>query len=225
MTDPETPDSASRYGGDRRAKDRRKSDRRQEGRRAPPPPWRRPSAFVAYGVVVTLVLVALLTGEDESVAEFPGGSGPGSTAVAASPIPQAAPGSTIRQAFSVAEFERLVAEGDAAVGAIVQAELFCGSIAPMALRQIEGIDPALSALADADNRVPAAECRWSREARSSDFLLVVPPDLAVEFASGPEVELNFVRRRRVAADVYWLGRSEGLALRMAGILTDVRTPR
>jgi hypothetical protein len=35
------------------------------------------------------------------------------------------------------------------------------------------------------------------------------------------VELNFVRRRRIPANVEWLGRSEELALRNAGVLRQV----
>ncbi|HUE96102.1 MAG TPA: hypothetical protein VMN39_05555 [Longimicrobiaceae bacterium] len=223
MTDQDPQTGTGRSTGDRRGRDRRSSDRRKEDRRSPVPPWRRPAAFVAYGVVATLVLVLLFSGGEETVQPFP--NDPESLAAVraenarAMGVGQPAD----RQAVTVADFESLVAEGDAAVGSVVEAELFCGSLSSIALRDVEGIDPRLAALADSDRRVPAAECRWSREARSTDLLLVVPPQLAAEFARAPEVELNFVRRRRVPADVLWLGRSEGLALRTAGILSRIRT--
>lgn len=218
MSDQESQSRPGRSTGDRRAKDRRRSDRR-----TPPPPWRRPSAFAAYGVVATLILVMLLNGTDEEVEPFPAdtSSAAAATGGQASMVDQDL-GPVEREAFTVAEYEALVAEGEGAVGDLVAAELYCGSITPMALREVEGIDPRLAALADADRRVPAAECHWSRDARSADFLLVVPSELATDFASGPEIDLNFVRRRRVPADVLWLGRSDGLALRMAGILARVR---
>lgn len=223
MTDQDPIESSpDRYGGDRRAKDRRRNDRRTEGRRAPPPPWRRPSAFVAYGVIAALILVFALGNFDD---EEPEGVMEAAAPEAVDPLADRSPiaGPPQAEAFTVAEFERLVAEGEAAVGRVVEAELYCGSISPISLREIESADPRLLAVADSEYRVPGAECRWSRESRSTDFLLVVPPQFAADVASAPEVELNFVNRRRIPANVIWLGRSGALSLRYAGILSEMRT--
>jgi hypothetical protein len=205
----------------RNSGDRRSGNRRRDERRTPPPIWRRPAAYVAYGLLAGLVLVLIFRG---------GGSQPAGVDPAAlerlaipeappSPPPGAGP---TREAFTLAQYERLTAEGGDAVGEIVRTELFCGNISPVTVRTGERSNRSLAALADAEGRVPGAECRWGREARSSDFLLIVPPDLAEEFARAPEVELNFVRRRRVPANVEWLGRSEELALRTAGVLREIR---
>jgi hypothetical protein len=210
-------------GRERRASaDRRSGNRRRDERRTPPPIWRRPAAYVTYGVLAGFVLVLMVRGL---------GSGPApdmdpaamEQLTIAEPPPSPPPGAApTREAFTLAQYERLIAEGGDAVGEIVRTELFCGNISPVTVRAGERSNPALVALADADGRAPAAECRWGREARSSDFLLIVPPDLAEEFARAPEVELNFVRRRRIPANVEWLGRSEELALRTAGVLRDIR---
>jgi hypothetical protein len=210
--------------GDPRGGDRRNTDRRRDDRRAPPPAWRRPSAFVAYGVVGTILLVLLLRGvgagepEREIVVLDTAGPSP-ATQERRTSLPD--PPAPTRDAFGVASYERLLAEGDAAVGEIVRAELFCGSISSISVREPERAHPTIASLADADGRVGGAECRWSREARSSDFLLIVPPDLAERFARAPEVELNFVRRRRIPAHVEWLGKSESLSLRNSGVLREI----
>jgi hypothetical protein len=47
---------------------------------------------------------------------------------------------------------------------------------------------------------------------------VIPSDLAAAFTAIPEEEMSFVLRRKVAARVEWLGRSDALSLRTAGIL-------
>lgn len=215
-------DQDRNYGGDRRSRDRRKSDRRQGGRRAPLPPWRRPIAFVAYGLIAGLVLVFVLGGGDDEPEDNTIAAAMGEDTVPA--VLEIQPGTPSREASTIAQFESLVAEGEAAVGETVQTELYCSSIMPVTMREVDQADPRLVQLADAENRVPAAECRWGREARSSDFLLVVPAQLAADFARAPEVELNFVRRRRVPATVLWLGRSDALSVRIAGILTGIRTP-
>jgi hypothetical protein len=79
-------------------------------------------------------------------------------------------------------------------------------------------EAAVAALA-ANGRVPAAECKWgsANDPRREDFVLLVPPDLADRFASTPVVTDQFQRRRRISAEVEWLGRSEALALRPAGV--------
>lgn len=221
MTDQDTNNAdASRYGGDRRGGDRRSSDRRQGGRRAPLPPWRRPIAFVAYGVAAALILVLVFGGGDDE------------PDISNMTVPQEEPvqpsvlamddAPIDREAYTVADFERLVAEGEGAVGMVVDAELYCAPITPISMRNMDEADERLVELADADGRVPGSECRWSRETRSSDFLLIVPSQLAADFARTPEVELNFVQRRQVPATVLWLGRSDELAVRISGILTGLR---
>jgi hypothetical protein len=211
--------------GDVRAADRRRGDRRRESRRGALPVWRRPAALVAYGVVGALVLVMILQGLGRDDVED------GSAIAREIEIAEAAREQPIaagagnypatREAYTLAQYERLLAEGDAAVGEIVRTELFCGSINPVTVRDSERANRGLIQLADAQGRVGGAECRWSSEARSSDFLLIVPSDLAEDFARSPEVEMNFVRRRRIPANVEWLGRSEELALRNAGVLRQV----
>ena len=67
--------------------------------------------------------------------------------------------------------------------------------------------------------MPGAVCKWgpSGEVRREALLLLIPPALADEFAAAPEVTDNFVQRRRVVAEVEWVGRSETLALRTAAV--------
>lgn len=210
-------------GGDRRGGDRRTGDRRRVDRRAPPPLWRRPSAFVAYGVLGALTFVLLvqaLTPESEPQAATIANDAAATGMTGTSALPPVDPAS-VREAYSVADFETLIAEGDRAVGQVVRADLFCGSIASRQVRDIAGVNPALQQLADADGRVGGAECQWGREGRTAEILLVVPPALAAEFASAPEEEINFLRRRRVGAQLEWLGRSEALSLRYAGVLRDI----
>jgi hypothetical protein len=221
MTDSEAQSDRS-SGGDRRGDDRRGTERRRVERRTPPPAWRRPSAFVAYGVVGALGVVLLVQAfaEDPEPTASPA-AGIDATVVAAPPSPELLPPGQVREAFSAADYQTLIAEGDRAVGQIVRADLYCGSISSMQVRDIEGISPVLMALADAEGRVGGAECRWGREDRTAEILLVVPPDLAGDFATGPEVELNFIRRREVPAQLEWLGRSEALALRYAGVLRAI----
>lgn len=173
-------------------------------------------------MIGALVVVLMFSGGEEEESPGLAGAGalvdsvPGQTYT----IPET-PTGTIRDAYSVAEFESLIAEGEQAVGDVVRTEVFCGSISPVAIREFEGMNPALNALADAEGRAAGAECRWSREARTADFLLIVPPVLAEAFAQAPEEELNFVRLRRVSANIEWLGRSEELALRYSGILREI----
>ncbi len=209
------PPRPPRGSGDRRGADRRSTDRR-----APVPVWRKPSAYVAYGVLAGLVLVAILLGlgQDDPppvVAIQP----PAERLDVADSTVTVQP---TRDAFTVGDYERLMAEGRGAVGQVVRAELFCSPIAPISMRAVDEPTPALRVLADEQLRVAGAECRWTRTDRSAQFLLIVPPHLAERFAQMPEEEINFIRQRVVPADVEWLGRSDDLSLRIAGILRGIR---
>ncbi|MEX2582799.1 MAG: hypothetical protein WD766_05975 [Gemmatimonadota bacterium] len=213
----DAPDSRGPAGGDRRGRDRRRTDRR-----TPPPAWRRPSAFVAYGVAGALVLVLLIQGlagdgSEQTAAATGIGAEQSPESYTLPPLP---PGE-IREAMTIGDYETLIAEGDRAVGQIVRTQLFCEPLSAMSMRAIDGVNPTLAALSDDQGRVGAAECWWSREGRAQQFLLVVPPPLAAEFARAPEEEINFVRRRRVPAHVEWLGRSDALSLRYAGVLREI----
>jgi hypothetical protein len=74
------------------------------------------------------------------------------------------------------------------------------------------------------HRVPGAICKWGGQddPKRSDFLLLVPPQLAADFAAQPVVLDGTVRRRRVVANVEWLGQSRALALETVGIYRGVR---
>jgi hypothetical protein len=210
--DTSIPESRDR-GGERRGNERRRLDRR-----TPPPPWRRPWAFAAYGAVAALVVLLAVTGwpatgrrRDPPIVERPAATQPPRAA------PNVAPAAP-EAAYGAAGFERLTLEGAAAVGRHVRTELYCEQ--PASFRVREGVPPeaAVAALA-ANGRVPAAECKWgsANDPRREDFVLLVPPDLADRFASTPVVTDQFQRRRRISAEVEWLGRSEALALRPAGV--------
>ena len=181
------------------------------------------AALVAYGVAGTLALVLLLGGlggDDEPVA--PAGEqleerpAEGTTKVAPTDPQVAAAGP--EDAYGTAGFERLVVEGEAAIGKTVRTELFCA--APQNFTIVTGhrAPASVTTLIQA-GEVPAAVCKWgpSGEVRREDLLLLIPPALADEFAAAPEVTDNFVQRRRVVAEVEWVGRSETLALRTAGV--------
>jgi hypothetical protein len=205
-----------------RAGDRRGNERRRLERRAPLPPWRRWWALVGYGVLGALALVMLLGGlggdddegpRDETLVEKTAG---GATAVA--PANPAVTAAGPEDAYGTAGFERLVVEGEAAVGKIVRAELFCE--APQNFTIIAGHTAPRSVTAlIQEGRVPAAVCKWgpTGEPRREDLLLLVPPAQAQEFAAAPVVTDNFVERRRVVAEMEWVGRSETLALRTAAV--------
>jgi hypothetical protein len=206
-----------------RAGDRRGNERRRVERRAPVPPWRRPWALVAYGVVGTLALVMLLGGlggDDEPVA--PAGEqleerpAEGTTKVEPTDPQVAAAGP--EDAYGTAGFERLVVEGEAAIGKTVRTELFCA--APQNFTIVSGHRaPASVTSLIQGGQVPAAVCKWgpSGEPRREDLLLLVPPAQADAFAAAPVVNDNFVERRRVVAEVEWVGRSETLALRTGAV--------
>jgi hypothetical protein len=209
--------------GDRRQDDRRGGDRRALDRRLPVPAWRRPWAYAAYGVAGALLVVLLVTslgGEDERTE-----TGEVITVKAPPPVDPTTPaaaGAPPQDAYSVGDFERLLAEGERSEGLRVRTELFCGEISPTALRDVDAVNRAVAELADANRRVPAAECRWGSTATAPDFLLLVPPALAERFAAAPQVTQDFVARRRVAVELEWVGRSEALALRNAGVLREIR---
>jgi hypothetical protein len=206
-----------------RAGDRRGNDRRRVERRAPPPPWRQPWALVLYGVVGAFALVMLWNGitrdddtpaaRDETLVEK---QAEGGTAVAAE-NPAATAGGT-EDAFGSAGFERLVVQGEGAVGKLVRTELYCE--APQNFTVIQGhTAPRSVASLIQEGRVPAARCRWGApaEPRREEFLLIVPPAMAEQFSTAPVVQDNFVERRRVRAELEWVGRSQTLALRTAGV--------
>ena len=205
-----------------RAGDRRGNERRRLERRAPAPMWRRWWALVGYGMLGALALVMLLNGmggddeegpRDEALVERPAEGG---TTVAPA-NPNATAGGP-EDAYGTAGFERLVVEGEAAVGKVVRAELFCE--APQNFTIIAGhTAPRSVASLIQDGRVPGSVCKWGRagEPRREDLLLLVPPASAQAFAAAPVVNDAFVQRRRVVAEVEWVGRSETLALRTAAV--------
>jgi hypothetical protein len=177
---------------------------------------------VSYGVVGALVLVLLLNGfggddppaaRDEALVEK---QAEGGTQVAA-PNPQTT-GSAPEDAYGSAGFERLVVAGEAAVGKSVRTELYCEAVQNFTIIGGNTAPRSVASLIQ-EGRVPAARCRWGSpsEPRREEFLLLVPPSLATQFASTPVVQDNFVERRRVTAEVEWVGRSEALALRTAGV--------
>jgi hypothetical protein len=218
-TDQQTEGSSSGRGGERRQNDRRRTDRR-----APVPLWRRPWAYVGYGVGGALLLFIVLSmetdaGEDQTAPEV-------STTTAGPAVDSTRPagaGAPVQDAYGAAGYEQLVAEGEAAVGRRVRAMMFCEPIRSVGLRTGGGImaNQSVAETADAAGRVPAAECAWGDEATAPDLLLIVPPAQAERFASAPEVEQSFVRRRRVRAEVEWIGRSEALALRNVAVLRAI----
>lgn len=218
--------SAPERSGDPRSSERRGSERRRTDRRAPPPPWRRPWALVGYGVVGAFALVLLFEtfGAEPAPHTVLGDVETAPRKVAVDSLPPAA-GAPVQEASAAADYERLIAEGDAAVGRRVHAQLYCAAIQSVALRpSVEHVEQPIAALMDQAGRVPAAECKWGRgtEVRREDFFLLVPPALAERFASAPEVADGFIRRRHIDAEVEWLGRSEALSLRPTGVLRALR---
>ena len=219
-------------GGDRRGHDRRKSDRR-----APVPPWRRPWALVAYGAAGALVLMMLVLSAGGDEEPEPGdradagdsAAGRRGDVVAAPPPvqtapPAARPGAASEAAYGTEDFERLILEGDKARGKVVRAQLYCDN--PTTVLVVEGTDTvetAVAGLIDADRRIPAAECKWGRvnDPRREDFLLLIPPAMAGQFSSAPVVMDGYVRRRRLIADVEWVGKSRALAVRTAGVFRSL----
>lgn len=215
-SDTEKP-RAARGGGDRRGGDRRRVERR-----APPPPWRRPWALVGYGVLGALALVMLTRalGSDD------GDRRPVEVTRTVSP-PPIAPGTPagasapVVDAYTIADFEGLIARGQDAEGQRVRAVLFCDATQSIALMSVDEMNRSIGELADSERRVPGAECKWGEDRTAPDFLLLIPPELTSAFAAAPVVRVGFVDRRRVVAEVEWLGRPDALALRTAGVLRRI----
>src|SRR5690606_34932076 len=116
-------------GGDRRARERRQGDRRSEERRSPAPLWRRPAAYVTYGALGTVLLVFLVSPKgDTEVNLMTRAAEIERLAMAPEPAAdQAALAPVTRDAYTLAQFERLLAEGNSAAGQIVRTELYCES--------------------------------------------------------------------------------------------------
>ncbi|HVG45259.1 MAG TPA: hypothetical protein VM890_11030 [Longimicrobium sp.] len=213
-------DDGQERKGDNRGGDRRANDRRRLERRAPPPPWRRPGAFAAYGAVGVLALVLALRGCGDDEAPVPTGPiAPAPPTIATTPVaPHQGP---VEQALRTADFERLTLEGERARGRIVQAQLYCDTPTPVALStSSDTVEAAIAPLVDrATSRVPGATCLWGAQddARREEFLLLVPPDLAQQFTSEPVTLDGYIRRRKVIANVEWIGKSRALALQTVGI--------
>jgi hypothetical protein len=214
-------------GGDRRGDSRRRADRRRQDRRLPVAWWRKPWALVGMGAIAMLLVVAIASagrGRDELPRTDERLLVDTAPAEAEVPVVATVDPRPVQTATSGADFERLMAEGEAAVGRRVRVELFCNTIDQASVRNVENIHPSLEALTDtATRKVPVAECKWgrAREVRRDDLLLVVPPEMADQFARRPLVDDRFVRRRQVRAEIEWLGRADALALRPAGVLRDL----
>jgi len=206
--------------GDNRGGDRRANDRRRTDRRTPPPVWRRPAAFATYGAAGVLVLVLVMRGCGGSDTPTPTGPiAPAPPPLATTP---AAPAhGPVEQALRTADFERLTLEGERARGRIVQAQLYCDAPSPVALSSsTDTVEASIAPLVDrAASRVPGATCLWGAQddPRREEFLLLVPPDLAQQFTSEPVTLDGYVRRRKVIANVEWIGKSRALALQTVGI--------
>jgi hypothetical protein len=176
---------------------------------------------VAYGVVAALVLVFALTRIGRKEEPVP------TTLVTTNPPPAVdtltppAARAPVQDARTAAAYEELVARGQAAVGQRVRTVLYCRPIHSATLLHGATVTPSVAALADDRGQVPVAECSWGGTPDAPDFLLLVPPALAERFAMSPQVDVGFVRRRRVPAEVQWIGRSEALALRVGGVLEAI----
>ena len=205
-----------------RSGDRRGPERRRVDRRAPPPLWRRPWAYIAYGVAGAIILMLALRGGGRDEAAVSGGlqTTTALPAVDTSGLPAAR--APVQPANSTGDYERLLAQGERVAGQRVHTVLYCGPMRSVSLIAGTSISPPIAKLADPRGQVPGAECKWGSGADAPDLFLLVPPRLAIEFAATREVEIGFMRRRRVPAEVEWIGRSEALALRIVGVLTAVR---
>ncbi|MBW3628150.1 MAG: hypothetical protein KY464_02520 [Gemmatimonadetes bacterium] len=217
-----TPEEIAEEDRNRRGADRRGDDRRRPDRRAPRPLWKRPWAYALYGVVGTFLVVMIFrsSGEDEAPAMGEVTTAPIAPAVdtTASPAAAAPP----REALGTGEYERLLAQGDAASGQRVITQLYCEPVNSISMSVETAVSKSVAAVADVNGRVPGAECKWGAAVDAPDLLLLVPPDLAPAFAGAPEVQQSFVRRRSVRAEVEWIGRSDALALRNVAVLRGLR---
>ncbi|CAA9358455.1 MAG: hypothetical protein AVDCRST_MAG68-4173 [uncultured Gemmatimonadetes bacterium] len=218
----ETPRAPRSSDGDRRGNERRRVERR-----APVPVWRRPWAFAGYGVAAALLGVFLFGGGGGGENARPSNDAPMVTRAPggpAVPLPDtgaaATPATTgaAEAAFGAAGYERLVLQGAAARGRMVRAELYCEQPTSYQVRTNVTAEPVVAALTD-NGRIPAAACKWggANDPRREDFLLLVPKELAGVFSSAPVTSDEFQRRRRMVATVEWVGPSEALSLRTAGV--------
>jgi hypothetical protein len=222
MPDPSTEES-TQDERERRGLDRRGDERRRPERRAPRPLWQRPWAYALYGVAGAFLvfLVVRSMGDDEA----PPAMGEVSTAAVAPAVDTTAQPSASappREALGTGEYERLLAQGEAVTGQRVITQLYCESVNSISMDIETAVSPSVAAVADANGRVPGAECKWGADPAAPDLLLLVPPDLATAFAAAPEVQQSFVQRRSVRAEVEWIGRSEALALNTVGVLRAIR---
>ena len=221
MPDP-TSEESSEEARNRRGPDRRGDERRRPERRAAPPVWRRPWAFAVYGLLGAFLIVVLsrMLEEDE-----PAAAGEVTTAQVSPAVDTVAPpaaGAPPREAMGVGEYERLVAQGDAAAGPRVITQLYCEPVNSVSMNAEATVQASVAALADTNGRVPGAECTWGAGTDAPKLLLLVPADLAPTFAAAPEVQQSFVRRRSVRAEIEWIGSSQALALRNVGVLRGMR---
>jgi hypothetical protein len=224
MAEPQgsTSDTAEGRAGDRRDNDRRRRDRRRTDRRVPLPWWRRPIALVGYGVAGALLLVGAY---NLSKPDAPGPSDKPLVSTPAEPIAESKPvtaSGRAEAAYSTGDFERLIIEGEGAVGKLVNAELFCAAPSRMSVRVDVPVEAPIAPLVQ-DAHVSAAECRWGQLAdeRREEFVLIVPPQQAAAYAAAPVTTADFIQRRHLYAQVEWVGRSRALALRSAGVLRGV----
>jgi hypothetical protein len=129
-------------------------------------------------------------------------------------------GGTVEDATRTADFDRLTLLGAAARGRVVRAQLYCEPAGDVALTQSDTIDSDIAPMVDPQSkRVPAARCKWGAQddPRRSELLLLVPQQLAGDFAAQPAVLDGTVRRSRVIANVEWMGQSRALALETVAI--------
>lgn len=207
--------------GDRRGGDRRGIERRRNDRRTPPPPWRRPAAYVAYGAVAAAVIVLGLRGcgDDAERTAAVAPIAPAPVSLDTAPTPHRA--GAVQDARTTADFERLILEGPRSVGRVVRAQLFCDAPTQVALMAgVDTVESAIAPLVDKQaQRVPGAECKWGQQddPRREDFLLLVPPELAAEFGAQPVTLDGYIRRRKMVANVEWIGRSKALSLQTVGV--------
>jgi hypothetical protein len=209
------PAVAPRSGSDRRGRERRARDRR-----AP--------ALVSYGLLGALGLVSLwnVTASRPSPAVEEEPLAMEERREPQQQIIETQPSGGVEEAFGAEGFARLMVEGDAAQGRLVRAELFCGPATHFTVIQSHPATRSVAALIQ-EGRVPAAECKWGQRSEGQsrpDFLLLIPPEGADAFASAPVVTDSYVERRRVVAELEWVGRTEHLALRTAGVLRRRNVP-
>lgn len=219
-------------GGQARLGDRRGTDRRRVDRRAPVPPWRRPWAFASYGAVAAAVVVVLALrgcggGSSEAANQASSPIRPAPPPIDTARTVARAPGG-VEQATSTADFDRLTLEGARARGRVVVAQLYCDPPGTVPVVGTDSVVADVAVLVDsASSRVPAARCKWGAQddPRRSDFLLLVPPPLAGDFAAQPVVQDGTVRRRKVIGTVEWIGTSRPLELETVGIYRGVGVVR